>query len=87
MINSAVLVLVALAGAQASIDDLPEGERTPIRCRPAPFYVVDRNVERPKPERYVAGSRIPLPQQRRARPCLLMQAPTAWSPISMRTAD
>jgi len=87
MISPAFFLLAALAGAQPSIDETSDGDRTPIRCRPAPFYVADR-AERPKPERLlVTGSRVPLQQERRARPCMLMQTPAPPPPIGFRTAD
>jgi hypothetical protein len=86
MISPAFFLLAALAGAQPAIDET-DGDRTPIRCRPAPFYVADR-AERPKPERLtVTGSRVPLQQERRARPCLLMQTPAAPLLTGLRTAD
>ncbi|MBL8554456.1 MAG: hypothetical protein JNL41_09275 [Phenylobacterium sp.] len=48
--------------------------RTPIRCRPAPYYVSDLG-ERPRAERIlITGSRIPLRGvEKRPRPCLLMR--------------
>jgi hypothetical protein len=68
MTTPVIFLLAALAATQPSLD----ADRTPIRCRPAPYYVADR-TERPKPERIVvAASRAPSQTERRAPPCLLM---------------
>lgn len=63
-------------------------QRTPIRCRPAPYYVSD-TTERPRLERIlITGSRIPLHTvEKRPRPCLLMRALDAPSLNGARIAD
>lgn len=50
-----------------------------IRCRPAPYYVVEKDAQRLKPQRTIlTGSRVPVRryQDRRTRPCHLMHAPS-----------
>jgi hypothetical protein len=63
-------------------------DRTPMRCKPAPYYVAERG-ERTVVERImVTGSRVPLTARdfpdRRARPCFLMRYET---PNPLRPAD
>ena len=65
-------------------------DRTPIRCRPAPYYVSDTSAERPRIERVlITGSRIPVREieKRPARPCLLMRAVVASPQHVARIAD
>jgi hypothetical protein len=63
-------------------------DRTPIRCRPAPYYVSDTS-ERPRIERIlITGSRIPVREvEKRPRPCLLMRTLDTGSHNVARIAD
>lgn len=82
--------LLGLAVAAAIAAGPPAGEgaedlgRTPVRCRPAPYYVRDISP-RPKAQRLVlTGTRVPIVRQpKRARPCHLMHAP-AEPPLEWR---
>ena len=70
------------------VGDVPDDDRTPMRCKPAPYYVAERG-ERTVVERImVTGSRVPLTARdvpdRRARPCFLMRYET---PNPLRPAD
>ena len=50
-----------------------------IRCRPAPYYVVQKGEQTLRPQRMIlTGTRVPLRryQERRTRPCHLMHAPS-----------
>ena len=65
-------------------------DRTPIRCRPAPYYVSDTAAERPRIERIlITGSRIPVREveKRPARPCLLMRTLDTPTQNVARIAD
>ena len=64
-------------------------DRTPIRCRPAPYYVSDPVAERPRIERIlITGSRIPVREvEKRARPCLLMRTMDTTTQNVARIAD
>lgn len=69
--------------------DPADADRTPIRCRPAPYYVAEQGG-RPKSERLlITGSRVPLTtrdEDRRPRPpCLLMRDDGPPNPL--RPAD
>jgi len=61
---------------------------TPIRCRPAPYYVSD-TVSRPRVERIVVtGSRIPVREvEKRPPPCLLMRTFDGGAQHTLRVAD
>jgi hypothetical protein len=64
-------------------------ERSPMRCRPAPYYVADRG-DRPRIERQmITGSRVASTArdyaERRPRPCFLMRDEMRDNPL--RTAD
>lgn len=54
-----------------------DAERTPMRCKPAPYYVADRGGERRPGLVFVLGSRVPVTvrdvPERRPRPCMLMR--------------
>jgi hypothetical protein len=75
----------------SAMDVAAETDRTPMRCKPAPYYVADQAAaERPKVERqWVTGSRVPLTARdypdRRARPCFLMRDGAPANPL--RPAD
>jgi len=87
--NVAVLALSSILAAGPAGEAASDGDRAQIRCRPAPYYVAERG-ERPRPERtIVTGSRVPVrSEERRARPCHLMQAPTPTPGYGfMRVAD
>jgi hypothetical protein len=90
------LANLALAAALATSPTPAKGaddlDRTPVRCRPAPYYV--RDVQpRPKAQRLVVtGTRVPLVRyQKRARPCHLMHAPAApeleWRVVMLQDLD
>ncbi|MEW5683702.1 MAG: hypothetical protein AB1942_02160 [Pseudomonadota bacterium] len=90
------LANLALAAALATAPQPAKGaedfDRTPVRCRPAPYYVGDAQP-RPKSQRLViTGTRVPLVRyQKRARPCHLMHAPTApaleWRVVMLQELD
>ena len=66
-----------------------DADRTPVRCRPGPYYVAEQG-DRLKPQRLmVTGSRVPLTARdydRRTRPpCLLMRYEAVPNPT--RPAD
>jgi hypothetical protein len=95
---AAILVFATVAAGQPAMAsaatptpvEVAEADRTPVRCKPAPYYVADRG-ERSGIERVlVTGSRVPLTARdypdRRARPCFLMREPQA-NPNPLRTAD
>lgn len=91
MSAAALFILVLSAGqpAQTLTMDTSEADRTPIRCRPSPYYVAEQG-ERPKAERLlVTGSRVPLTMRDEARrprpPCLLMRYDVPPNPL--RPAD
>ena len=71
--------------------DVAEADHTPVRCRPAPYYVADQGGDRLKPERLlVTGSRVPMvirdvDARRPKPPCLLMRDDGAANPL--RPAD
>ena len=74
---------------QAATVDVAEADRTPMRCKPAPYYVAEQG-ERPKIDRLmVTGSRVPVTArdfaERRTRPCFLMRDSAPPNPL--RTAD
>jgi hypothetical protein len=85
----AILTFAAISTAQPALVDVAEADRTPIRCRPAPYYVAELG-ERPKAERLtVTGTRVPMAVRdydRRPRPCLLMRGPDP-RPNPLRMAD
>ena len=93
---SAILVYAAVAAsppaaAAPQIAEVVADERTPIRCRPAPYYVAEQG-ERLKPERLmVTGSRVPMiardydTERRPKPPCLLMRYEVPANPL--RPAD
>lgn len=76
--------------SQPAAEPQQEADRTPVRCRPAPYYVAD-GAPRPRMERlFVTGSRVPVTRDlpmRRARPCFLMRDGGATPPPAFRTAD
>jgi hypothetical protein len=93
---AAILVFGSIMGAPAvaapspapALTDVAE-DRTPMRCKPAPYYVAERG-ERTVAERImVTGSRVPLVArdfpERRARPCFLMRYEAPANPL--RPAD
>jgi hypothetical protein len=41
--STAALMLSALVAAGPASQPAADGERAPIRCRPAPYYVADRS--------------------------------------------
>jgi hypothetical protein len=95
---TAVLLFVTVAAGQPAMAsaatptpvEAAEADRTPMRCKPAPYYVAERG-ERSTVERIqVTGSRVPLTARdypdRRARPCFLMREPQT-NPNPLRTAD
>ena len=93
MILTALFVFAAVGVAQPTASPVSTAfadDRTPIRCRPAPYYVAEQG-ERAKPERLmVTGSRVPLSARdyddRRPRPpCLLMRYEPQANPL--RPAD
>ena len=91
-----ILVFGSVLGAPAVAAPAPAAtltevadDRTPMRCKPAPYYVAERG-ERTVAERImVTGSRVPLVardfQERRARPCFLMRYEAPANPL--RPAD
>lgn len=88
--NLALAATLAAASPPAKAgDDLG---RTPVRCRPAPYYVGDAQP-RPKAQRLiVTGTRVPLIRyEKRARPCHLMHAPAApeleWRVVLLQELD
>ena len=94
MIVAATLLLFATAPAALPAPAPPRAvrevdQRTPIRCRPAPYYVSDMVGERPRVERIlITGSRIPVREiDRRPRPCLLMRTLDTPSQSIARVAD
>jgi hypothetical protein len=93
VILTALFVFAAVGVAQPTVSPVATvfaDDRTPIRCRPAPYYVAEQG-ERVKPERLmVTGSRVPVARDydadRRPRPpCLLMRYDPPPNPL--RTAD
>jgi len=89
-----ILVYAAIAAAQPPAAQPVLGEvaddRTPIRCKPAPYYVAEQGNDRIKPERLmVTGSRVPITARdydRKPRPpCLLMRYEAPANPL--RVAD
>jgi hypothetical protein len=86
LIFSGILVVTGPSGEPLSAE-----ARAQIRCRPAPYYVVERG-ERPKPQKTIlTGTRVPIRRgvpERRARPCHLMHAPSpAGSSGFIKIAD
>ena len=83
-----MMVLAALAYSGILVVSGPSGEplvgpqeKANIRCRPAPYYIVEKGEQRLKPQRTVlTGTRVPIRRfyapERRARPCHLMHAPS-----------
>ena len=76
----AILAFAAISAGQPAAPPLTETaeDRTPMRCRPAPYYVAEQAAGRTRPQRLtVTGSRVPLVArdygQRRSRPCFLMR--------------
>ena len=66
-----------------------EADRTPIRCRPAPYYVAEQG-DRLKPQHLmITGSRVPMTardyDRRPKPPCLLMRYEAPPNPL--RHAD
>jgi len=51
----------------------PPGEPASVRCRPAPYIVSERAVERPRKQTLALESRAEVAQNRNGRPCLLMR--------------
>lgn len=89
MILPILAVSMIFAAGQHGEQGGQDPDRNSIRCRPAPFYVADR-MERPKLERStVTGSRVPnrAEEQRRARPCHLMQTPAPAPGFGFIRAD
>ena len=85
----ALLLFASLSAGAPAMDDARDADRTPLRCRPAPYYVADR-VDRQRPERVlITGSRVPvtLLEERRARPCHLMLTPSPVEGPDRRVAD
>jgi hypothetical protein len=93
---AAILVFGSVLGASTVTPPSPAPaltevaeDRTPMRCKPAPYYVAERG-ERTVVERVmVTGSRVPLVArdfpERRARPCFLMRYEPPANPL--RPAD
>ena len=80
--------VVAAPAPAAALTEVAD-DRTPMRCKPAPYYVAERG-ERTVVERLiVTGSRVPLTArdfpERRARPCFLMRYEAPANPL--RPAD
>ena len=70
------------AAAQAA----PQATATPLRCRPAPYYVASPG-HRMKAQRLAkTGTRVPI-FQRRQRPCLLMESPAPPPPPMFTVAS
>ena len=93
IVTAAFLVFAAVGVAQPTVSPVSTAfadDRTPIRCRPAPYYVAEQG-ERAKPERLmVTGSRVPLvardyDERRPKPPCLLMRYEPPPNPL--RPAD
>ena len=90
---AALLVVAAITSGQPpALPTLSEAadDRTPMRCRPAPYYVAEQAGGRTRAQRLmVTGSRVPLVArdygQRRSRPCFLMRDDTQPNPF--RSAD
>jgi hypothetical protein len=92
---SALFVYAAVAMGQPAaapplMTEVVVDDRTPIRCRPAPYYVAEQGA-RMRPERLmVTGSRVPLvardyeSDRRPKPPCLLMRYE---APNPLRPAD
>ena len=85
------------AAPQSNLIEI-DTDRTPMRCKPAPYYVADQDGPRMRAGRvFVTGSRVPMSAresaERRTRPCFLMRDPDAMRdfdspPINpLRTAD
>jgi hypothetical protein len=66
-------------------------QRAQVRCRPAPYIISDRLGDRPKPHKaLLTGSRVPIriyPEERRTRPCHLMNGPGEVEPKLLKIAD
>lgn len=80
----------AIAGAPPAAKGAEDLDRTPVRCRPAPYFVRDVSP-RPKTQRLVlTGTRVPR-YQKRARPCHLMHAPgepeLEWRVVMIQELD
>jgi hypothetical protein len=80
----------AIAGAPPAAKAAEDLDRTPVRCRPAPYYVRDVSP-RPKAQRLVlTGTRVPR-YQKRGRPCHLMHAPIEppleWRVVMIQELD
>jgi hypothetical protein len=81
-----MMVLAALVYSGVLVVSGPSGEplvaaqekAANIRCRPAPYYIVEKGEPRLRPQRTVlTGTREPIRRsERRARPCHLMHAPS-----------
>jgi hypothetical protein len=94
-----VIDLVGLAFAGVLVVSGPSGEplvgpqeKAMVRCRPAPYFIVDKTEQRLRPQRTVlTGTRVPIRRfepDRRARPCHLMHAPATPSAFGfMKIAD
>ncbi|MBW8816283.1 MAG: hypothetical protein JF588_22930 [Caulobacterales bacterium] len=46
--SAAALMLSALVAAGPASQPASDGERTPVRCRPAPYYVTNRSALPPR---------------------------------------
>jgi hypothetical protein len=64
MMSAAGLMLSAVVAASPLAQPAADGDRDPIRCRPAPYYVADRSGQPPK--------RTLQDAERRVRPCYLV---------------
>lgn len=62
--SAAALMLSALVAAAPTGQPPADGDRTPIRCRPAPYYVTDRSGLPPRQAMQDA--------ERRVRSCYLV---------------
>lgn len=67
-------------------------QRAQVRCRPAPYIIADRGAgERARPHKaLLTGSRVPIriyPEERRQRPCHLMEGPGETPPKLLKIAD
>ena len=67
-------------------------QRAQVRCRPAPYIIADRGgTDRAKPQKaLLTGSRVPIriyPEERRTRPCHLMNSPGEAAPKLLKIAN
>ncbi len=90
---AAIFVFAAVSASQPApaspVLTLIADDRTPMRCKPAPYYVAEQGARTRAERLLVTGSRVPLVARdfpdRRARPCFLMRDEGPANPL--RTAD